>query len=199
MNMCIVTLLAVVLLTACTTSVAPPEHPPEYTEPPVVTTDNAIRIVVSTDVPMGLTELRAFLVENPFIDYLVTTDSIAAPKDWESLHGTWLTPGASRRLRLEDGHFVIERILENRPELFRYQIWTFTNAAGRGVEQIVGEQRFFELSDRRTRFEWTYNVRPRSALTGWFVNRRKDELREYMQNGTDRMAAAASGSIARAD
>ncbi|MEN7344352.1 MAG: hypothetical protein AAAFM81_15480 [Pseudomonadota bacterium] len=185
-------LILAVFVSGCITSPEPPATPPEYTEPPAVATDNAIRIVVSTDVPMGLDELRDFLIANPLIEFFESTPSIAAPDTWTALKGTWLEPGASRRLKLADGHYVIERVLDNEPDRFRYQVWTFTNAAGKGIEQIIGEQRFFVLGDRLTRFEWTYNIKPKSPFAAFFVRRRESELKTYLQSATTAMRDAAT-------
>ncbi|MEO0366766.1 MAG: hypothetical protein AAF265_14880 [Pseudomonadota bacterium] len=175
-------------LAGCTS--APPTVPPEYSEPPAVATDGFVTVVASTDVPLSLSEFRDYLLENPFIDYLEPTDNIAPPKSWVPLKGEWLTPGASRRMQLADGHYVIERVLENNPELFRYQVWVFTNGAGRGIEQIVGEQRFTALSPTLTRFEWRYNVKPTSWFTRIFVKRRVPELQTFMDTGVRNLNAA---------
>ncbi|MGF1543889.1 MAG: SRPBCC family protein [Parvularculaceae bacterium] len=103
--------------------------------------------------------------------------------------------GAARRLTLADGHYVIERVLENRPDFFKYQVWVFTNAAGRGVDQIVGEQRFTETADGVT-FEWTYNIKPKNALTRIFVRRVANrDIRPFLQNGIDGFAAAARDRV----
>ena len=100
---------------------------------------------------------------------------------------------AARRVRLSDGHYIVERVVVNEPQRFRYQIYVFTNAAGRGVDQIVAEQRFVPV-EGGTRFEWDYDVYPKSAVTRPFVRRFVErELRPYIEAGTAAMAEAASG------
>lgn len=189
----------VTLLASCTSAPAPPEVPPSYSEPPPVATDGFVTVVTSADIPMSVADLRAFLLDRPFIAFLEPTEGIAPPVSEEPLIGDWLTPGAVRRLQLEDGHYVIERVLENEPELFTYQAWIFTNAAARGVDHIYGVQRFIELGPDETRFEWTYNVKPKSALTAIFVRRQVAELTEFMETGTQAMAAAASRTVSDAE
>ena len=187
------------LVASCTSAITPPETPPAYSEPPPLADDGYVTVVTSAEIPMSVSDLRAFLIDRPFITFLEATESISPPISEQPLSGEWLTPGAVRRLQLADGHYVIERVLENEPELFSYQAWVFTNAAARGVNHIFGEQRFIALSPEQTRFEWTYNVKPKSAVTAFFVRRQVPELTQFMDVGTLAMAAAAAGVATRAD
>ncbi|MEM9285195.1 MAG: hypothetical protein AAGA39_04865 [Pseudomonadota bacterium] len=185
-------LVLIALVLASCTSSQPPDVPPPYVDPPEVATDGFVSTVSVVDVPMGLEDFRAFLIEQPFIGFLAPTETIFPPVSEEALQGEWLNVGAVRRLTLGDGHYVIERVLENEPEIFRYQVWVFTNDAARGVEQIVGEQRFTRINGRTTRFEWSYNVKPRSFLTRPFVKQRQPELQRFMDNGTAALAAGVA-------
>ncbi|MEM0928628.1 MAG: hypothetical protein AAGI89_04965 [Pseudomonadota bacterium] len=185
-------LVLIALVLASCTSSQPPDVPPPYVDPPEVATDGFVSTVSVVDVPMGLEDFRAFLIEQPFIGFLAPTETIFPPVSEEALQGEWLNVGAVRRLTLGDGHYVIERVLENEPEIFRYQVWVFTNDAARGVEQIVGEQRFTRIDDTTTRFEWSYNVKPRSFLTRPFVKQRQPELQRFMDNGTAALAAGVA-------
>ncbi|MEL6825310.1 MAG: SRPBCC family protein [Pseudomonadota bacterium] len=187
------------LVASCTSAITPPETPPAYSEPPPLADDGYVTVVTSAEIPMSVSDLRAFLIDRPFITFLEATESISPPVSEQPLSGEWLTPGAVRRLQLADGHYVIERVLENEPELFSYQAWVFTNAAARGVNHIFGEQRFIALSPEQTRFEWTYNVKPKSAVTAFFVRRQVPELTQFMDVGTQAMAAAAAEVATRAD
>ena len=185
------------LLASCTSAITPPETPPTYSEPPPLAESGYVSIVTSADIPMSVSDLRAFLLDRPFIGFLEATENISPPVSGETLRGEWLTPGAVRRLQLADGHYVIERVLENQPELFSYQAWVFTNSAARGVNHIFGEQRFIALGPNKTRFEWTYNVKPRSGITAFFVRRQVPELTDFMDTGTQAMAAAAREAAQR--
>ena len=139
---------------------------------------------------MDVPELRAFMEEHPLISFLQPTENIANPVASEVLEGEWGEVGATRWLRLADGHYVIERILENEPDLFRYQVFVFTNATGRGVEQIIGEQRFVPV-EGGTEFQWTYNVLPRNVLTRQIVRGSMDEIEAYIAGGLTGFAEAA--------
>ncbi len=181
-------ILSVILLAACS-SVEAPSNPPAMTTPPEVASSGLLSAYVEATIPMEVDELREFMTEQPLISFLQPTENISNPVASELLEGTWPDPGAVRRLRLADGHYVIERVIENRPEYFKYQVFVFTNDTGRGVDQIVGEQRFVPLG-ADTRFEWTYNVRPRNFITRFIVARNMDEIEAYIGGGLTRFAEA---------
>ncbi|MEM7546327.1 MAG: SRPBCC family protein [Pseudomonadota bacterium] len=182
-------ILALATVAACSSS-SPPDAPPPLTEAPDVATSGFETAYVEETIPMSVPELRAFMQEQPLISFLQPTENIANPVAAEVLQGTWGEPGAIRWLRLADGHYVIERIVQNDPDFFKYQVFVFTNDTGRGVEQIVGEQRFVPI-DGGTRFEWTYNVLPRNFITGIFVRRDMDEIDAYITRGLQEFAEAA--------
>ena len=179
------------LLFAAACAHAPPTTPPEYEDPPAVATEGLRTITIVEEIPMSVPRLRAFQEKNRLTDFFEPTETIAAPAELEVIRGKWADAGAVRRVKLTDGHYVIERILENRPELFRYQIWVFTNAAGQAIEQIIGEQRFIATDPNSTRFEWDYKIKPKSALTGFFVDRQIPEIEAFLQSGMSGFAAAA--------
>ena len=191
----LVALLAPLALVACASVAVPPPAPPALTEPPAVATKGFLTAYTEQTVPMSVPELRAFMRERPVIEFLQPTDNIANPVEAKVLAGTWGEPGAARWLRLADGHYVVERILENEPDLFRYQVFTFTNATGRGVEQIVGEQRFVPVEDG-TQFQWTYNVKPRNVVTRQVVRGSMDEIEGYIAGGLAGFAEAARAAKA---
>ncbi|WP_379553873.1 hypothetical protein [Qipengyuania sp. DGS5-3] len=184
-------LSAFVLFLAGCSAAAAPETPPEYTEPPPVATDGFITTVVEAEIPMSVEEHRAWLLENPFIYFFEPTENISPPASTTDLRDDWLKPNSVRRINLEDGHYVIERVLENRPELFSYQVWIFTSDVALGVDQIIGEQRFIAIDDDTMKFEWTYKIKPKGAITGFFVRQRQPEVARFMKTGTNAMAAAA--------
>lgn len=187
------TAFAITLSLVACGSPEPPIIPPEPTPPPAVTTEGAVAIRLSRDLPTDLEATRALLRSDPLIDQLREVDGIAPPVSARTLSGTWGEPGAVRRLTLADGHYVIERVLENEPRRFRYQVWVFTNAAGQGVEQIVGEQRFLPLPDGGTRFEWDYDIVPAGPVAGFFIARRASTIETYLSGGLERFAALTAG------
>lgn len=178
-----------VILAACS-GATPPEGPPQLTEAPEVATSGFLTAYAEETIPMTPVELRAFMEQRPLIDFLQPTENIANPVASQVLRGTWPEPGAARWLRLADGHYVVERVLENRADVFKYQIFVFTNATGRGVEQIIGEQRFVPVADG-TRVEWTYNVLPRNFVTRQIVRQSMPEIEQYISTGLAAFAQTA--------
>ncbi|UWR22051.1 SRPBCC family protein [Sulfitobacter sp. S190] len=181
------------LLAACGQP-APPSSPPEATTPPPLATSGFLTAYVEEDFPMTVPELRDFLATENLIDQFEPVGKISTPVATEILSGTWPEPDAVRRVELADGHYVIERITANEPDFFQYQIFLFTNATGRGVEQIVGEQRFVPTDDG-TRFEWTYNVLPHNTFVGLFVRSQMDDIETYISNGLSRYAQLARARV----
>ena len=171
-----------------------PTEPPELTDPPDVATSGFLTAYTEQVIAMPVADVRAFMEEQPLTSFLEPTENISNPVEGEVIQGTWPNPGAYRWLRLADGHYIIERILENEEGFFKYQVFVFTNATGRGVEQIVGEQRFVPV-DGGTRLEWTYNVLPTNFVTRQFVRRSMDEIETYIAGGLEGFAAAANASV----
>ena len=182
--------LSIAVIIAGCSSADAPVQPPEPVAPPTVATSGFLTAYADETIPMSVTQLRKFLKDQPLIGFLEPTENISNPVDTEVLAGTWGETGAVRRVKLADGHYVIERIVENDLSLFKYQLFVFTNSTARGVSQIVGEQRFVPV-DAGTRFEWYYNVLPRNAFTRLFVRGRMDEIERYIANGLADFADAA--------
>lgn len=181
-----------VLLAACSAS-APPTSPPEWRAPPPVTTTGFLTAYAEEEVSLTVPELRKFMEEQPLITFLEPTKNISNPVETEIIRGTWPEPNATRRLKLADGHYIIERVVENRADFFKYQLFIFTNATSRGVEQVVGEQRFIATEDG-AKFEWTYNVLPKNFVTRQIVRRSMPEIESYITGGLSRFAAAVNAS-----
>ncbi len=172
-----------------------PTKPPELTSPPEVATTGFLTAYAEQIIAMSVQETRAFMDAQPLTGFLEPTENIANPVDNKVILGTWPEPGSHRWIKLADGHYVIERILENEDDFYKYQVFIFTNATGRGVEQIVGEMRFVKV-EGGTRFEWTYNVLPTSFVTRQFVRRNLGEIETYISGGLQRFANAANASVA---
>lgn len=188
-----------ILLAACGAMApppTPPSSPPALVAPPPVASDGFLTAFAQETIPMDAATLRRFMQTDPLIYDLQPMGSLSNPVADEVLAGTWPRPGAVRRLRLADSHYVIERVLENEPDLFRYQVYVFTNASGRGVEQIVGEQRFVSVPGG-TRFDWTYNIRPRNFIARQAVAANLGEVQDYISNGLSRFAADARAEVGR--
>ncbi len=190
MNRLIATFAALGILAGCA-DVPPPNQPPELTSPPAVATSGFVTAYTEQTIPMSLPRLREFMQERPIITFLEPTGNISNPVETEVLIGTWGEVGATRRVRLADGHYAIERIIRNDPNAFDYQIFVFTNAAGRGVDQIVGEQRFVPV-DGGTRFEWTYKVLPKHFIARQVIRGNMDSIEGFIAGGLERFTEAAT-------
>lgn len=187
---------SLLLLVACASN-TPPASPPIATPPPPVSTEGAIPVTVYAELPFDLEGARAYAERRSIVDFMEQSEDIARPVDGVILSGTWGEPGAVRRLELEDGHFVIERILENEPNLFRYQIWVFTNELGLGVEQIVGTQLYSLNEDGNVEFEWTYAVKPKNWFTAILVRRQIPSVEAFLEGAVRRWEAAAWEEVGR--
>ena len=184
---------AVALLGACA-SAEPPDTPPsDIASYPALAEDGYASVTVTRDFDVPRDWLRTWLAEtSAFTTNFESTDDIAKPASTEVLSGEWFEPGSVRRVRLEDGHYVLERIVENSPSRLEYQIWAFTNAAGKNVDHIRGVQEFEALDADTTRFTWTYAALPNSGFKRPFVKRFVDsEVRDYLQSSLDRTVVQA--------
>ena len=160
-------------LAACSSTVTPPAIPPsDVTTFPALSDGGYASTTVTGLYPMGLAETRAWIADgNKIVAEMEPTENIAKPSDIVYLTGDWPEPGATRRVEMTDGHFVLERVLSNTDDRFEYQIWGLTSAAGRNVEHVHGIQAFEELADGTTQLTWTYKVKPDAGFKRPFVQR----------------------------
>lgn len=190
-------LIAAIGFAACS-SVEPPETPPtDVTSYPPLADDGYASTTIVADYPMMLPELRSWLADgNKIVALMESTENIAKPADTVYFTGEWPEAGATRRVELEDGHFVLERVLSNTPERFEYQIWAMTNAAGKNVDHIHGIQAFEQLPNGNTQLSWTYKVRPNAGfkrpLVQRFVNK---EITPFLTMAVDNTVALAEESV----
>ena len=171
-----------------------PSEPPKLTAPPAVATSGFVSAYVEETIPMSVAQVRRFLTKMPIVKFFKPTRSISNPVSSEILKGSWPNVGSVRRVKLADGHYIIERVVENKPQLFKYQLFTFTNSTGRVVEQVVGEMNFVPVNGG-TKFQWSYNVKPRSVFARPFVRARIKEIEDYLQGGLSGFATAATNSV----
>ena len=189
-------LAAMVMLVACS-SVAPPDVPPsDIASYPALAEDGYASVTLTRDFDVPRDWLRGWLAEtSAFTKNFESTDDIAKPASTEVLSGEWFEPGSVRRVRLEDGHYVLERIVNNTPERLEYQIWAFTNAAGKNVDHIRGVQQFEALDADSTRFTWTYAALPNAGFKRPFVRRFVDsEVRDYLESSLDKTVVDAEAA-----
>lgn len=188
-------------LVGCAGANAPPSEPPTYTgDVPAITKGRYAVYETERVFNAPLEPLRIFLADgNKIIAAMEETDNIKKPIDAVVLSGTWPEDGAVRRLEFSDGHYTLERVIENDfPTLFRYQVWNFTTAAGNNLDYALGAQVWEALPDDQSKLTWTYSLRPNAGYKRFFVQRFVDnDMRPLMDNALDAVKAQADGAFAK--
>jgi hypothetical protein len=172
---------------------APPALPIGMSLPPSI--ESGYHAVTKTErtFDLEINQFRRWMDQGQMVKALRSSDAIAKPAEITYLSGKWPGVGAVRRVQLEDGHYVLERVLANEfPGLFRYQVWGFTNSAGNLVKYAVGEFRFNARDDGKTQFIWTYQMRPKSVFLRPVLNNFvKTRFAPFMKGGMDGLAPPA--------
>lgn len=178
------------LLIACSGPPAPPSvAPSDFSTRPALVEKGYAQTVVVQDFPMEISDLRAWLMDgNKVVAAMDGGGRIAGPKEAVYFDGEWPNPGATRRIELTDGHYVLEKVLVNTAEAFEYQIWGMTSAVGNNVEHVHGIQAFETLPNGRTRMTWTYKVKPNAGFKRPFVQR-------FVNNNIEPMLSGALNSL----
>lgn len=191
--------VAASFLAACAATVDPPKIPPsDVTNYPELATEGYAETTVIGDYPLALSDLRTWLMDgNKIVAEMEPTDNIAKPVDIVYFTGEWPNPGATRRVEMSDGHFVLERVLSNAPEKFEYQIWGLTNAAGKNVDHIHGIQAFSPLDEGGTRLTWSYRVKPNAGFKKPFVQRFvNQDVTPFLTQAVENTVALAERTVA---
>lgn len=191
--------LSTALIPACSSNPAPPAVPPsDVTAYPALRDSGYAETTLVSDFPMPPTEFRAWVeVGNKFVAAMDGEGSIAKPVDTVYLTGDWPEVGATRRVELSDGHYVLERVVDNQPSRFEYQIWNITSGAGSNVDHVHGVQQFDTNAAGGTRLTWSYRVMPDAGFKRPFVSRFvKNEIRPFLQGSLDTMQAWAAEDVA---
>ena len=108
------------------------------------------------------------------------------------IHGVWDEAGARRWVFLKDGNTTTEEVLVNqRPALFRYEVWGFTNWARFLTDYAVGEFQFREVPGG-TEVQWSYSFHKRSWLmtpvVSWVV---QNDFAAFMRSAVQTMKESA--------
>ncbi len=191
-------LAAFMSLAACGT-VEPPAIPPsDVASYPEITNKGYAthEVDVVFDVPRDW--LRDWLnSDTHFVNAMEETENIKKPIETVYLDDNWPKIGAVRRVKTADGHFVLERVIENKPETFQYQIWNMTSAAGQNVDYILGTQNFSIVGDEQTRLQWSYSLKPDASFKKPFVSRFvKSDIAPFLDGATERVVALANETYA---
>jgi hypothetical protein len=184
---------ALVALAGC--AVNPPTAAPEMSPPPAIVNDNNyVSHIATRTVNWDRATFRRWLEREQMISFLPKDKGIPGVKGATPTRGNWGQNGAVRRVSLDNGHYAFDHITNNQfPELFQYQVYGFTNEAARVAEYIRAEFKYTEISPGVTTLQWTYAMRPKSALSKVFVEQyMSNKMRPYMEAGMDNMVAAAT-------
>jgi hypothetical protein len=172
---------------------APPGVQPTPSQPPAIEADAATATYATSRVLDGTPrDVRQWLERIQLVTLLPKTPDIPSIRSTTVVSGSWPSEGAVRIVNLDDGHFVQERITSyNTPEVFRYQVWGFTNQAGNLVSYAVGELRYAAEGEGKTRLTWTYAMRPRYFFTRPFLNSfLANKFGPFMEGGMDAVLKA---------
>jgi hypothetical protein len=123
---------------------APPQTPPAYTGPrPKPSEDGYLSHTESIRINAPLDAFRQWVNHTELNDLLVESGNLPSVARTEAIGGTFDPDhdrtGARRRVVLDDGHFTAEEVLVDRPEVFRYIVWGYTNYARLMIEHAIGE------------------------------------------------------------
>jgi hypothetical protein len=182
-------------------AVTPPAVAPEMSPPPAIINDNNyVSHVATRTVNWDRASFRRWLEKEQMISFLPKDQGIPGVRGATPTRGTWGQNGAVRRVSLDNGHYAFDHITNNQfPDLFQYQVYGFTNEAARVAEYIRAEFKYTETAPGVTTLQWTYAMRPKSALTKLFVEQyMNSKMRPYMEAGMDNMVAAATKAAAAA-
>lgn len=195
----LIAISTVAVLTACAGNTEAPKTAPGYTgEFPAISdgpyaTYETVRVF---DAP--LEPIRRYIEDgNKIVAAMEETDNIKKPVDVVVLSGDWPEVGAVRRLEFSDGHYTLERVLENDfPTSFRYQVWGFTAAAGKNLDYALGQQAWRELPGGRSELTWTYSLRPNAFYKKFFVQRFvENDMRPLMDKALDAVKVQADAAF----
>lgn len=142
-----------------------PDRPPVLSAPPSIEVGYHAEHNVARTFASDIAPFRVWMDKGQMMNALQSAEGVAKPVAVNYISGQGPATGAVRRVQLEDGHFAFERVIENRfPEMFRYQIWGFTNGASRVARYAVGEFAYSQVKGG-TKLTWRYRIRrsPRSC------------------------------------
>jgi hypothetical protein len=139
-----VTVLGVVLMVGVRRFLAPPQKPPAYTGPrPAQAEDGYISHTESILIDAPIDEFREWVNHSELEDLGLESDNTPNVVRTEVIRGTWDPDqdrvGDRRRVVLDDGHFTVEEILVDDPDVFRYIVWGYTNYARLMIDHALGE------------------------------------------------------------
>ncbi|MGD2131432.1 MAG: hypothetical protein PVI23_01480 [Maricaulaceae bacterium] len=145
-------------------------------------------------------QLRDFFDQNHMAQFLTSTAGVARPVEMTNLSGAFPEEGALHRVRLENGEYVAERVLENDyPSRIRYQLYGMTAPGAFIIKYGIGEFAFLDAGRGRATFSWTYRLRPKAIFFRPIVAlAAKEHFGPFMEAGVEAMTQAATPVLAHA-
>ncbi|WP_299692840.1 SRPBCC family protein [uncultured Tateyamaria sp.] len=132
----------------------------------------------------------AFFRAKPITDYLEPTDRIPAIESVEVLKEPWGEPGSVRRVSLDGGGAVLERVLTSTDTEFTYRIWDVQTGSGRFINHIYGEFHVRPVNDG-AEIVWRYNIAPNAFFARPFIRRfLNNDFEPFMEGGLAGLDAA---------
>jgi carbon monoxide dehydrogenase subunit G len=167
----------------------PPGEPPDYSgERPALVDDGYVSVTHSVHVDAPPEQVWSSGNDpNLSLEDIVQFDNgFPAVDTTQPLVGEW-TPGERvgdrRWVRFEDGHYLVEEVLADEPDVFRYQIWGFTSVQRIAVQHAVAEFRY-EPEAGGTRLSWTYSFLPTTPILSGMVQSFLDSTMTPMMRAT---------------
>jgi hypothetical protein len=158
-------------------------------------------VTVESDLAVPLNRVLGWFAEigaPQFPSFMTGTPVVSGTARSESLIGSWRKVGDRRRIVFADGKSAIEEItVDQKPQLFQYEMWNLTNDMGRYITYGLAN---FSLSgsDQGTHLRWTYSFRPLAWPDGWFISRVvHEDFRQFMEATMAAMQARALSDLAR--
>ncbi|MES2901623.1 MAG: SRPBCC family protein [Pseudomonadota bacterium] len=155
---------------------------------------------VNIELPVPLAAFRAWFATNgaPKLgSYLTGTAAVPGVARTEPLTGTWQQAGDRRRVVMNDGHTLVEEVIESGPNHFSYLGWNSTNKTGRYTRYSIGEF-VFTGDAQRTQLEWTSKFRPKVWPDGPLIRSSiEQDYRNYMRVGLSSMRKQALAELAQ--
>ena len=161
-----------------------PQPPELRTESKYLTNEEVLFL------PTDPTAAWTFFRENPITDYLEPTDRIPAITSIDVLKAPWGEAGSIRRVNLDGGGTVLERVLTSTDTEFTYQIWDLQTDSGSFISHIYGEFRVRPATGG-SEIVWRYNIAPNVFFARPFIRRFLDnDFEPFMEGGIAGLDAA---------
>lgn len=190
---------SVLLCSTLVAGVAAADVPEDYTNPPPLRSEKGYVTNVEVAIFQGPVEDVERVMRTPeggVLAFAQATDRIPPIADITPISDAFPNEGALRRVTLEDGTFVDERVLEFGPGVFAYQIWNFSASNAWALDHIKGEFAFEDTGDGTTKVTWTYSIAPQVFFARPFIRGfLRNDFGPFMETGLQGAAEAYNSRV----